>query len=134
MHVSPDDAPPSKDVRTNLQRLAAAGLATHISEMDVMLPLPASRANRKKQATLYAIRSKSAWHNRSAAVFPPGHDRSHSWIPEYFSWPGRGAAISMRMAERNLRTTASGERCVTRRQASVDHTAKRTVINKQVAI
>jgi len=92
MHVSPNDAPPTKDLRANLKRLAALGLATHISEMDVMLPLPASRANLKKQATLYRDTLKLCLAQPQCRSFSTwGTTDRYSWIPEYF--PGKGAAL-----------------------------------------
>lgn len=92
MHLSLDDAPSAADVRSNMQRLAALGLATHITEMDVQLTLPATRAALRKQAALYrdmlracldvpACRSFSTW----------GATDRYSWIPEFF--PGRGDAL-----------------------------------------
>lgn len=92
MHVSLDDAPRARDLRANLQRLAALGVDTHISEMDVMLPLPASRTALRKQASLYGdllaaclaqprCRSFSTW----------GVNDRYSWIPDFF--PGQGAAL-----------------------------------------
>jgi endo-1,4-beta-xylanase len=92
MHLSLQDAPPAREVRINMKRLAALGLETPITEMDVMLPVPASRTELKKQAALYRdmlqaclavpqCRSFSTW----------GATDRHSWIPEHF--PGQGAAL-----------------------------------------
>jgi len=92
MHVALDDAPRADDVRINMKRLAALGLQTDITEMDVMLPLPATRSGLRAQARLYQsmlqaclavpqCRSFSTW----------GVSDAHSWIPEYF--PGHGAAL-----------------------------------------
>ena len=92
MHASLKDAPRASEVRINMKRLAALGLQTHISEMDVMLSLPASRADLRAQAALYRdmlqaclavpqCRSFSTW----------GASDRYSWIPEFF--PGRGAAL-----------------------------------------
>lgn len=92
MHVSLNDAPRPAEVRANLERLAAAGLDTHISEMDVALGLPATRAALRKQATVYRdllntclaqprCRSFSVW----------GATDHYSWIPEFF--PGQGSAL-----------------------------------------
>lgn len=92
MHVSVDNAPKPAEVRANLRRLAALGLATHITEMDVQLSLPETRGALRKQATLYrdmlhacldvpACRSFSTW----------GATDRYSWIPAFF--PGKGAAL-----------------------------------------
>ena len=92
MHVSPDDAPRAKDLRANLQRLAALGLATHISEMDVMLPVPASRDNLKQQAALYRDTLKLCLAQSQCRSFSTwGTTDRYSWIPEHF--PGQGAAL-----------------------------------------
>ncbi|MEW5966599.1 MAG: endo-1,4-beta-xylanase [Pseudomonadota bacterium] len=92
MHVSLDHAPQPAEVRANMQRLAALGLAAHITEMDVQLTLPATRSALHKQAALYrdmlracldvpACRSFSTW----------GATDRYSWIPAFF--PGKGAAL-----------------------------------------
>ncbi len=92
MHASLKDAPRASEVRINMKRLAALGLETHISEMDVMLSLPASRADLRTQAALYRdmlqaclavpqCRSFSTW----------GASDRYSWIPEFF--PGQGDAL-----------------------------------------
>jgi endo-1,4-beta-xylanase len=92
MHLSLQDAPSARAVRANMKRLAALGLDTDITEMDVMLPVPAARAALDRQAVLYRdmlqaclavdrCRSFSTW----------GISDRHSWIPEFF--PGHGAAL-----------------------------------------
>jgi endo-1,4-beta-xylanase len=92
MHASLKDAPRPSDVRINMKRLAALGLQTHITEMDVQLTLPASDAALRKQAALYRdmlqaclavpqCRSFSTW----------GATDHYSWIPEFF--PDQGAAL-----------------------------------------
>lgn len=92
MHASLQDAPRAKDVRINMKRLAALGLETHITEMDVMLSIPATRTDLRAQATLFRdmlqaclavaqCRSFSTW----------GATDRYSWIPDYF--PGQGAAL-----------------------------------------
>jgi endo-1,4-beta-xylanase len=92
MHLSAGDAPRARDVRINMERLAALGLETHITEMDVMLAMPPTATDLKIQATLYRdmlqaclalapCRSFSTW----------GVTDRHSWIPEHF--PGHGAAL-----------------------------------------
>ena len=92
MHASLKDAPRPDDVRINMKRLAALRLQTHITEMDVMLSLPASRADLRAQAGLYRdmlqaclavpqCRSFSTW----------GASDRYSWIPAFF--PGQGDAL-----------------------------------------
>ncbi len=119
MHVSLKDAPHARDVRINMKRLAAIGLETHITEMDAMLAMPATRTDLKAQAALYRdmlqaclavpqCRSFSTW----------GVTDRHSWIPEFF--PGQGAALLFGSdnrakpaylgVRRVLRNAASGKR------------------------
>lgn len=92
MHVSLTDAPQDAEVRHNMQRLAALGLDTDITEMDVMLGQPATAAMFQAQAAVYRdmlqtclavsrCRSFSTW----------GVTDRYSWIPTFF--PGRGSAL-----------------------------------------
>ncbi|MGB9128841.1 MAG: endo-1,4-beta-xylanase [Thiobacillus sp.] len=119
MHSSLKDAPRASEVRINMKRLAALGLETHISEMDVMLSLPASRADLRAQAALYRdmlqaclavpqCRSFSTW----------GASDRYSWIPEFF--PGQGdallfdtdnrAKLAYHSVQRRLRSAATRKR------------------------
>jgi endo-1,4-beta-xylanase len=119
MHASLKDAPRASEVRINMKRLAALGLETHISEMDVMLSLPASRADLRAQAALYRdmlqaclavpqCRSFSTW----------GANDRYSWIPEFF--PGQGDALlfdkdnrakpAYQSVQRRLRSAATRKR------------------------
>jgi endo-1,4-beta-xylanase len=119
MHVSLDAAPSAADVRRNLQRLAALGLATHISEMDVQLTLPASDAALRKQAALYRDMLRACLeqpHCRSFSTW--GASDRYSWIPDFF--PGKGGALlfdrdgrakpAYHSVRRLLRSAASRER------------------------
>lgn len=92
MHVEPGDAPSTKQVRENMQRLAALGLDSYITEMDVSLTMPSDDKAFKAQAKLYRnmlqacllvpqCRSFSTW----------GVTDRYSWIPEFF--PGHGDAL-----------------------------------------
>jgi endo-1,4-beta-xylanase len=119
MHASLKDAPRPSDVRINMKRLAALGLQTHITEMDVQLTLPASDAALRKQAALYRdmlqaclavpqCRSFSTW----------GVSDRYSWIPDFF--PGQGDALlfdknhrakpAYQSVQRLLRNAASRKR------------------------
>jgi endo-1,4-beta-xylanase len=92
MHLSLGDAPRAADVRANMQRLAALGLATHISEMDVSLTLPANRAALTKQAALYRDMLKVCLAQPQCRSFSTwGTTDRYSWIPDFF--PGQGAAL-----------------------------------------
>jgi endo-1,4-beta-xylanase len=92
MHVSLADAPRAEDVRINMQRLAALGLETHITEMDVMLSMPARPADLRAQAALYRAMLQACLAVAQCRSFSTwGVTDRYSWIPEYF--PGRGAAL-----------------------------------------
>lgn len=92
MHVSLDDAPKPSEVRANLRRLAALGLVTHITEMDVQLTLPATREALKKQAALYRDMLRACLDVPTCRSFSTwGATDRYSWIPEFF--PGKGAAL-----------------------------------------
>ena len=92
MHVDLNDAPRPEDVRINMKRLAALGLETDITEMDVMLQLPASRADLKTQAGLYRAMLQACLAVPQCRSFSTwGATDRYSWIPEFF--PGRGAAL-----------------------------------------
>lgn len=92
MHVSLNDAPSAEDVRINMQRLAALGLETHITEMDVALAMPATGAGLQAQAALYHAMLRACLAVAQCRSFSTwGVSDRYSWIPEYF--PGRGAAL-----------------------------------------
>ena len=92
MHVGLDDAPRADDVRINMKRLAALGLQADITEMDVMLPLPATRSGLQAQARLYRAMLQACLAVPQCRSFSTwGVNDAHSWIPEYF--PGHGAAL-----------------------------------------
>jgi len=119
MHASLKDAPRPREVRINMNRLAALGLQTHITEMDVMLSLPASRADLRAQAALYRDMLQACLavpQCRSFSIW--GASDRYSWIPEFF--PGQGAALlfdkddrakpAYHSIRRLLRTAASRKR------------------------
>ena len=119
MHVSLNDAPRAEDVRLNMKRLAALGLDTDITEMDVMLPLPASRTGLRQQAGLYRDMLKACLAVPQCRSFSTwGASDRYSWIPQFF--PGQGAALLFDADERakpayfsvqrTLRSAASGRR------------------------
>jgi endo-1,4-beta-xylanase len=92
MHVEPGNVPNEQEVRRNMERLAAIGLDSHITEMDVSLPMPATADDFRAQARVYLnmlqacllasrCRSFSTW----------GVTDRYSWIPE--SFPGLGDAL-----------------------------------------
>ncbi|HYR25321.1 MAG TPA: endo-1,4-beta-xylanase, partial [Aquabacterium sp.] len=92
MHVGLKDAPRAEDVRINMKRLAALGLATDITEMDVMLSLPPSQAALRAQAVIYRDMLKTCLAVQQCRSFSTwGTTDRYSWIPEYF--PGQGAAL-----------------------------------------
>ena len=92
MHVGLNDAPRAGDVRINMKRLAALGLQTDITEMDVMLRLPASKSSLRAQAGVYRAMLKACLAVPQCRSFSTwGASDRYSWIPEFF--PGQGAAL-----------------------------------------
>lgn len=92
MHIDLNDAPDPAAVRYNLMRLGALGLETDITEMDVMLALPASRADLSAQAKHYGAMLRACLDVPTCRSFSTwGISDRHSWIPEFF--PGKGAAL-----------------------------------------
>jgi endo-1,4-beta-xylanase len=92
MHIDLNDAPRPEDVRINMKRLAALGLQTDITEMDVMLQLPVSRGDLKAQARLYRAMLQACLKVPQCRSFSTwGATDRYSWIPEFFH--GRGAAL-----------------------------------------
>lgn len=92
MHVEPGDAPRAGDVATNMKRLAALGLETDVTEMDVALPMPAGKAALKTEAELYRNMLQACLSVPQCRSFTTwGVTDRYSWIPEFF--PGRGAAL-----------------------------------------
>lgn len=92
MHVSPDDAPGALEVRMNMNRLAALGLETDITEMDVALREPATSAALADQAAIYGSMFRVCLNAPSCRSFSTwGVTDRYSWIPEFF--PGQGSAL-----------------------------------------
>src|SRR5512143_851261 len=119
MHVSLKDAPRAEDVRLNMKRLAALGLETDITEMDVMLPLPASESSLRAQAGVYRAMLQACLAVPQCRSFSTwGASDRYSWIPEFF--PGQGAALlfdtdgrakpAYYSVRRTLRSTKAGMR------------------------
>ena len=114
MHASLQDAPRAKEVRINMKRLAALGLETHVTEMDVMLPVPASRAGIEKQAARCRDTLRACL--AVPQLFHLGRDRPLFVDTRPFSRPGRGAAVRGGRAKpayssirRMLRAAAAGK-------------------------
>lgn len=92
MHVGLADAPKIQDVRINMQRLAALGLETDITEMDVMLPQPATASALRAQAKVYRDVLQVCLSVKQCHSFSTwGATDRYSWIPEFF--PGQGTAL-----------------------------------------
>ena len=92
MHVGIADAPDAADVRINMQRLAALGLQTDITEMDVMLKQPSNAAALRAQAGIYRAMLQACLAVAQCRSFSTwGATDRYSWIPEFF--PGQGTAL-----------------------------------------
>lgn len=92
MHVGLEDAPPAEEVRINMLRLAALGLQTDITEMDVMLQQPSNAAALRAQAGIYRAMLQACLAVAQCRSFSTwGATDRYSWIPEFF--PGQGEAL-----------------------------------------
>jgi endo-1,4-beta-xylanase len=99
MHLSLESAVRAQDVRRNMQRLAALGLDIDITEMDVMLPLPATAGDLERQARLYGDMLQACLAEQRCRSFSTwGATDRYSWIPDAF--PGYGAALLYDVAYR----------------------------------
>ena len=92
MHVSLDWCPEAESVALNVERLSALGLQTHITEMDVRVPEPATQEKLEAQATIYRDMLHGCISSEGCTAFVLwGFTDSHSWVPSFF--PGYGSAL-----------------------------------------
>lgn len=92
MHLNVEEPVDPAEVQVNIQRFAKLGLKTHITEMDVSVPMPVSLDKLALQAGIYRDMMKvclSVSDCKSFALW--GFTDRYSWIPAFF--PGRGAAL-----------------------------------------
>ncbi|MEN3356671.1 MAG: endo,4-beta-xylanase, partial [Mycobacteriales bacterium] len=79
------------DVRQNLDRFAALGLFTAVTEADVRMPLPADPIKLQAQAQGYNVLLQSCLlSSRCLSLTVWGFTDKYSWVPGVFS--GQGAA------------------------------------------
>ncbi|SFP95695.1 endo-1,4-beta-xylanase [Amycolatopsis arida] len=79
------------DLRSNLERFVALGVAVAITEIDVRMPLPVDSSKLSTQADYY----KRVWDtchavSRCVEFTTWGFTDRHSWVPDAFN--GQGAA------------------------------------------
>lgn len=92
-----------KDMKQNLERFAALGLDVAITELDVRMPVPASKENLEQQAKDYqevVQICRSVPRCYSLTVW--GVNEGQSWIPKQF--PGMGSRL---MFDDNFQPTAA---------------------------
>ena len=96
-HLDPKlDRPSALAIKTNLDRFAALGVSTHITELDVRLRRPVTAAKLKRQATLYRNVFRAALASPSTAdVTLWGFTDRYSWITAGISFRGFGAGTIM---------------------------------------
>ncbi|EGG01456.1 family 10 glycoside hydrolase [Melampsora larici-populina 98AG31] len=81
-----------KDMKQNLERFAALGLDVAISELDIRMPVPASKENLEQQAKDYQeVVQNCRSVTRCYSVTVWGVAQSESWIPKEF--PGMGSGL-----------------------------------------
>lgn len=89
MHILDIDA---ESLARNLARFAQLGVAIHITELDVRLPLPADAAALARQADVYRKVLNVCLREPACRVVQTwGFTDAYSWIPKFF--PGHGAAL-----------------------------------------
>jgi endo-1,4-beta-xylanase len=93
MHVTVNDHPSARDLKGNIQRLAALGLVVHITEMDVRLVQPASATSLAQQAQVYKGVLDACLAEAAAcqALITWGLSDKYSWVPGFY--PGFGSAL-----------------------------------------
>ncbi len=92
MHVSTESYPSPESIRSNIRRLAALGLAVHITELDVRIPEPATAEKLALQAQVYRnIAGACLAEPGCEAIVTWGFTDRYSWVPSFFK--GYGSAL-----------------------------------------
>ena len=96
-HLEPGlDHPSVRAIVENLERFAALGLSTHITELDVRLRKPVTAAKLRQQAALFRTVFRAALESPSTEdVVLWGFTDRYSWITSGPSFPGYGAGTIM---------------------------------------
>jgi endo-1,4-beta-xylanase len=96
MHVAleAETRPTIGDLKANMKRLASVGVETHITEMDVRVPLPVSATDLERQAAVYnAITAACLAESGCTSITFWGFTDRHSWVSDSGAFPGNGAAL-----------------------------------------
>ena len=96
MHVAleAESRPAIGDLKANMKRLASVGVETHITEMDVRVPLPVSATDLERQAAVYnAITAACLAESGCTSITLWGFTDRHSWVSDSGAFPGNGAAL-----------------------------------------
>ncbi|WP_219413045.1 endo-1,4-beta-xylanase [Pseudonocardia nigra] len=89
-HHSANYAPTT--MRENIQRFAALGLVTAVTEADVRMQLPVDGTKLQAQANVFSVLLSSCLAERSCISFTSwGFTDKYSWVPNTFE--GQGAAL-----------------------------------------
>jgi endo-1,4-beta-xylanase len=91
-HLEVGQVPAQAELAAGFERFASLGLAVHITELDVRLPLPATAENLQQQAQDYAAVVGACLQTPACdMVVMWGFTDADSWIPAAF--PGFGQAL-----------------------------------------
>ncbi len=90
MHVDVENPPDPDSVAKNIKRLSDLGIRVQITEMDVRIPLPASRADLTKQGDIYRAMLDLCLDNPACTAYILwGFTDRYSWIPGFFDGYGK---------------------------------------------
>lgn len=96
MHIDASGYPLNSGLKRNIQRLTDLGLKVHITEMDVRLTTPASKASLERQRRIYRDIMEVCLENPNVtAVLTWGLTDRYTWIPQHApsSWAGMGEPL-----------------------------------------
>ncbi|HNT74075.1 MAG TPA: endo-1,4-beta-xylanase [Anaerolineae bacterium] len=86
MHFVAGASPSPEDIARNIQRLGELGLQVHITELDIRLPVEASKDDLDQQANLYQQLLEVCTQAENCAAFVMwGFTDRYSWVPNSFS-------------------------------------------------
>jgi endo-1,4-beta-xylanase len=86
MHFVAGASPAPEDIARNIQRLGELGLQVHITELDVRLPVEASKDDLDQQANLYQQLLEVCTKAQNCTAFVMwGFTDRYSWVPNSFS-------------------------------------------------
>lgn len=85
MHITEDNPPDLEKVQRNIHRLGELGLIVHITELDIRIREPVSKAKLDHQAEIYGAILKMCLEEPACqAIVIWGFTDKYSWIPYFF--------------------------------------------------